>query len=205
MARSAIVCFLAATGLLAGCGRAETAPVAAPDARAVAVSERLAGTIVFASDENRLTTIDVATGRRTSLRVRAIPAGDLLVGCPQDSHCDDVAIVDTRTGRTVMARAGGRYQLDVGGTFSPDGSLLATGARAGRRWRVALVDARSGTHTIVRGSRTGKMYPELAWARSSGWLFIRAGGRVKAYRPGARRAATLPFELPATTIAFAVA
>jgi hypothetical protein len=43
---------------------------------------------------------------------------------------------------------------------------------------------------------------DLAWS-SSGWLFIRAGSRVKAYRPGAERAEMLPIRLPRSTLAFA--
>jgi hypothetical protein len=328
MARSAIVCMVATAGLLAGCGGAETATRGAPGPIA---TERPAGTIVFASDGNRLTAIDVASGRRTSRRVGSIPAcgaqlfvtgghivfsgvlkglttvfsmpvsldrrptrlgtahmfvpsptdgrvwlagtdcdrramvgvrevavdgevtfesdrrvpgswvaaatsgglvfnrgrtlfvwdpgtgrtsrpgleaafgshGNLLAGCAEASDCRDLAIVDTGTARTVVARPSGRHELDMDAEFSPDGSLLATAARAGRRWSVALVDARSGTHTIIPGSRTGSTYPELRWASSSGWLFIRAGSRLKAYRPGAPRAETLPLRPPRSAIAFA--
>src|ERR671918_698349 len=63
MARVAIVCFLVAT-LLSGCGGVESPPA----------TERPAGTIVFVSDSNRLTAIDVATGRPTVRRIRSVPA-----------------------------------------------------------------------------------------------------------------------------------
>jgi hypothetical protein len=317
MARSAIVWILVATGLLAG---AEPTASVGP----APVSE---GTIVFASDSNRLTAIDLATGRRTSRRIRAIPACgaqlfvtggrivfagmsrgvttayalplsldrrptrlgsahsivpsatdgrvwlvgtdcdvDAMVGVrevavdgavtfesglrvpgwvdgatPQgllvyfrravylwdpatgkrralglewmsSAHGSlvagsvggsDLTILDSATGRAVPARRAGRHQLEGGGAFSPDGSLLATAARVGRRWSVALVDPRTGKATIVPGTRTGKVYPELTWSRSSGRLFIRAGRRIMAYRPGEARARALPFRLPVTAVAFA--
>ena len=65
MARVAIVSIL---GLLAlsGCGAAELPPAAVPD--------RPAGTLVFVSGENRLTAVDVASGRRTSRRIRSVPS-----------------------------------------------------------------------------------------------------------------------------------
>jgi hypothetical protein len=321
MARTAIVSFLAAA-LLCGCGAAE--PPAA------SVAERPAGTIVVLSDSNRLTAIDVATGRRTARRIRSVPAcgaellvtgghivfsgvvkgkttvfsvplaldraprrlgaahmfaasatdgrvwltgtdcdrirmagvreltvdgevtfesdrrvpaeallgavpdglvisrrralhvwdpvtgtgrrlsqewafgieGTMLSGCAAD--CGQLAIVDTASGRTVPVPSSEGRELDMGGAFSPGGALLATPARTGRRWAVALVDARTGTHTIVPGSRTGRVYPELRWARSSGWLFIRDGRRVRAYRPGAGRAETLSLRLPRSALDFTV-
>ena len=126
--------------------------------------------------------------------------GSLLTGCAAGSECNELAIHDSASGRTVPVHG----DLDLGGIFSPDGAWLATAARTGRRWRVALVDVRTGTHTIVRGSRTGKSYPELRWARS-GWLFIRDGRRVRAYLPGAPRAERLPIRLPRSAAAFAAA
>jgi hypothetical protein len=322
MARVAIVFFLVAA-LLSGCGAAEL-PV-------ISVPERPAGTIVFVSDSNRLTAIDVASGRRTTRWIRSVPGcgaelfvtgghivfsgvvkgrttvfsvplaldrgprrlgaahmfaasatdgrvwmtgtdcermrmagvreltvdgevtfesdrrvpadvllgavsdglvishqralhvwdpvtgtgrrlnlewafgieGTLLSGCAAD--CSRLAIVDAASGRTVPVPSSGRRELDMGGAFSPGGALLATPARRGRRWAVALVDARTGRHTIIPGSRTGRVYPGLRWARSSGWLYIVAGHRVKAYRPGADRAETLPIRLPRSVIAFTVA
>ena len=65
------------------------------------------------------------------------------------------------------------------------------------------MDARTGKATIIPGTRTGKVYPELRWSRSSGRLFIRAGRRIAAYRPGERQAGALPFRLPVSAAAFA--
>jgi len=141
------------------------------------------------------------TGRRLGLEMAFEAHGTLLSGCTEPD-CDDLAVLDTATDRTVVVRPSGRHRLEMAATFSPDGSLLATPAIAGRRWSVALVDARTGTHTIIPGSRTGRTYPELAWG-SGGWLFVHAGGRVQAYRPGAPRAVTLPFRLPRSAVAFA--
>jgi len=124
--------------------------------------------------------------------------GSVLAGCAAGSECDDLTLVDTASGRTVPVPG----DLDMGGVVSPDRTLLAAPARAARRWRVALVDAVLGTHRIIRGSWTGRAYPELAWSRS-GWLFIRDGRRLRAYRPGAPQASVLPLRLPRSTIAFA--
>jgi hypothetical protein len=66
------------------------------------------------------------------------------------------------------------------------------------------VDTRSGATAIIRGSRTGTTYPQLSWARSSGWLFIRGrGGRILAHRPGASGAVRLPLRLPPEAAVFA--
>jgi hypothetical protein len=330
MARSAIVSAVVTGGLVAALLSAGDAETPAP-AR-VAATERPAGTIVFASDSNRLTAIDVATGRRVARRIRSVPGcggqlfvtgghvvfsgelkrrttvfsvplaldraptrlgaahqfaasatdgrvwlagtdcdrtsmhgvrevtidgqvtfesdrrvpaealagavpdgllvsrrralgvwdpatgtdravglewafgieGNMLAGCATGSDCGKFVIVDSASGRTVPVHASGRRVLEMGGTFSPDGTLLATPARMGHRNAVALVDARTGTHTIVPGSRTGKIYPDVRWARSTGWLFIRDGRRVRAYRPGAPRAQTLPIRLPRALMAFTV-
>ena len=140
------------------------------------------------------------TSRRQPVEWAFGTEGSLLAGCAEGSECAHLAIVDTASGRTVPVSR----RLDLGGTFSPDGEWLATATRDGRRWRVALVDARTGTHTIIRGSRIGGSYPELRWARS-GWLFIRDGRRVRAYLPGAPRAERLPIRLPSSAVAFAAA
>jgi hypothetical protein len=128
---------------------------------------------------------------------------DLLVGCTAASDCSDVAVADATSARTVVARLPG-WRLDGGGELSPDGKRLAAPVRHGRRWGVALVDARTGEASLIRGSRTGRAYPFVAWSVSSGWLFIRGGGgRVLAYRPGAARAVRLPLRLPPEAVSFA--
>ena len=154
------------------------------------------------SDDRELFVWEPGTGRtraRLPLEMVFGAHGSRLAGCATGSDCKDLAVVDAATGRTV-ARPGGR--LDVGATFSPDGSWLAVPARAGRRWTVALVDARTGAATLVRGLRARQWYPDLRWS-SSGWLFIRTGFRVLAYRPGAARVERLPIRLPRSTIAVA--
>jgi hypothetical protein len=135
------------------------------------------------------------TVRRLALAAVVESRGDLLIGCTP--RCRDLAIADAATGRTVVARR----RLDLGAALSPNGRLVAAPARQGRRWSVALVDTRSGATTIVPGSRS-RAYPQLAWARSSGWLFIRTR-RLRAYRPGTPRAVRLPIELPRAATPFA--
>jgi hypothetical protein len=150
---------------------------------------------------------DPSTGgtlRRVPLAAVTEGQGDLMIGCTARSRCRDLAVVDAATGRTVVARRTGRRQLDIGAALSPDGTLLAAPARRERRWSVVLVDTRSGATAIVRGSESGTTHPQLSWARSSGWLFIRGqGGRILALRPGASRAVRLPLRLPPEAAAFA--
>ena len=148
---------------------------------------------------------------RTGRTVRRLPLaavteghGDLMIGCTARSRCRDLAVVDAATARTVVARQTRLRRLDIGAAISPDGSLLAAPSRRKRRWSVALVDTRSGATAIVRGSQSGTTYPQLSWARSSGWLFIRGrGGRILAHRPGASRAVRLPLRLPPEAATFA--
>ena len=140
------------------------------------------------------------TVRRLRLATVAEARGDLLVGC--SGRCDHLTLADTASTRSVAARTD-HGRLDIGAAFSPDGSLLAAPAFRDRRWRVVLVDTRSGRTTPVPGTRTGRKYPQLAWA-PSGWLFIRGRrDRILAYRPGARRAVPLPLRLPVDAPAFA--
>ena len=143
------------------------------------------------------------SGRPLPLAGAADAHGKLLYGCARRSRCREMLILDTATGRRVLARQEGPYRLDPGGEFSPDGSLLAAPAVAGRSWSVALIDTRDGTTSIVPGSSTGAVYPDPNWAASSGWLFFRAGGRrLMAYRPGAGPAITLHFRMPRRALGF---
>jgi hypothetical protein len=150
---------------------------------------------------------DPGTGRAgAELGVEGVTEarGSMLAGCTGRSDCRDLAILDTNSGHEVVARSSGRYRLELDAKLSPDRSLLATPARSGRRWRIALVNTRDGATRLIRGSATGTTYPALSWAASTGWLFIRAhGGRIKAYRPGAANAVTLPTRAPRGAIAFA--
>jgi hypothetical protein len=144
------------------------------------------------------------TVRRLGLAGVAATRGDLMVGCTTRSRCRDVAIADAGSARTVVARPVPRHRLDFGGKLSPDGSLLAVPAYRQRRWRVAIVDTRTGASTLIRGTGLGRSYPFMAWSASSGWLFVRGhGGRISAYRPGAQRAVRLPIQVRGRIPSFA--
>jgi hypothetical protein len=243
--------------------------------------EPSAGTLVYLSDGNRLTAIDVASGQRVTRRVRSLPAcgaelfvtgghvvfsavvkgattvysipltlnerprrlGTAHVFLPSvvdgrvwlaGTDCDQSAshglrevtvdgevtferagpvpgnwvagvvpeglvvlderddfVWDPRSGRTAETR------FDFDAVPSPDRSLVAVSVETQRRWSVELAG------TAIRGSATGRDYPELHWSHSTGRLFIRDGFRMLAYRPGDARAERLPFRLPRSTIAVA--
>lgn len=140
------------------------------------------------------------TSRDAGLRWAFEVEGSLLAGCVVVDVCNELTIVDTASGRTVPVPG----RLDLGTAFSPDGALLAAPALRRGRWSVALVDADTGSHRIIPGSGTGRRYPEVRWSRSSGWLFIRAGRRVLAYRPGASRVETPPIRVPEWALGFTV-
>jgi hypothetical protein len=152
----------------------------------------------------RLGIWDPSTGgtRRLPLEGTAEGHGSLLVGCAPGSRGRKLLMFDTRSGDRVRPRPPRSYRLDPGAKFSPDGSLIAAPAVAGKRWSIALVDTRDGTTRIVPGSSTGEVYPSLAWSASSGRLFFSArAGRIGAYRPGEERARRLPFRLPGNALA----
>jgi hypothetical protein len=141
------------------------------------------------------------TPRRLRLAAVTKARGDLMLGCT--GNCHNLAVSDAATGRTVVAHSPDG-QLDIGGALSPDGSLLAAPVLRHRRWRVALVNTRTGATSTLKGSRTGRTYPQPAWSASSGWLLIRGGrSRILAYRPGSARVLRLPVKLPASTGSFA--
>jgi hypothetical protein len=142
---------------------------------------------------------DPATGhtvRRLDLDDGGEARGSLIAGCAPGSGCRDLAIVDSATGRTLPWPESRGYRILPGARFSPGGAFAAAAAVEGKRWRVALLDLRSGAATLVPGRRR-EAYTEVGWT-SSGWLVMRAtdSRRVTAYRPGAPRPITLPFRLP---------
>jgi hypothetical protein len=183
------------------------------DGRVTATSHRrlpgnwLAGAVeqglVF-SRRRALVVWDPRRGRTVGrLRLDALVDSErgLLAGCALHSRCRRLAVLDASTGRATVARPPGGLRLDAGARLSPDGSLLAAPAIARGRWRVALVNTADGATTVVSGSAAGRTYPELRWS-SSGWLFVRTGERLRAYRPGAPRAVALEVKPPRAAIAF---
>jgi hypothetical protein len=145
---------------------------------------------------------DPLSGRRTGLGLDAVSdvSGPAVAGCA--SRCRRLAILDD-DGRRTIAHAKAPTRLDAGARFSPDGQLLAAPAVARKRWHVELVDPRTGSSRPIRGSATGDTYPDLRWSASSGWLFFRSGhDRLKAYRPGADKAITLPLRWPRKAVSY---
>lgn len=128
--------------------------------------------------------------------------GNTVVGCAEGTRCRALAISDAATGETLFAEAEEPYRFSGLAEFSPDGSQFATHVGVKGRWSVAVVDTAKGSVTHVPGSRTKRVWPEVAWSQTSGWLFIRVDrGRVKAYLPGGR-AVTLPLRVPRWAVNF---
>ena len=98
MRRAWVLAAVAVAGLPA-CG-GESPPAQAPAAKS-RVSEQPAGTLVYVSGSNRLTAIDVATGRR---RVRKVPS---VAACGPELHviAGRVVFAGVRKGRTTVFSA----------------------------------------------------------------------------------------------------
>lgn len=84
-----------------------------------------------------------SSARRLPLEAVGDAHGNRLIGCLR-SRCRKLVLVDAASASAVAARPTPPYRLDLGAEFSPDGSLVATPAVAGRRWGVALIDTSSG-------------------------------------------------------------
>ena len=136
------------------------------------------------------------TVRRLGLAAVTESRGDVLLGCT--ARCRRLAVADAAAARTVVARspaAGGstsdaRCRRTAGWLAAPAAPGAALERRAGR----ARAPARRQRDP---GSQSGRAYPLLAWARSSGWLFIRGRGGPRArVPPGAAARVRLPLRLP---------
>jgi len=166
------------------------------------------GLVLWRSSHRKHATVvwNPRTGRTSgALNLEAVidTRGQLMAGCVVQTRCRRLAILDRDRGRTTVARPPAPFKLDSAATLSPDGSLLAAPASSNRSWRMALVNTRDGTTTIVPGSATGKTYPVQRWSSSGGWLFFRSGrNRLMAYRQGEPRAIPLPFKWPHKAVAY---
>ena len=91
-----------------------------------------------------------------------------------------------------------------GGSFSPDGRRLAVAVAKGRRTRAAVLDLRSGEWSMVPGGALS-VYGALAWSVTGDRLYIAPrGGGLRAWRPRAPRAETLPIDPRGTVMSIAV-
>jgi hypothetical protein len=119
-------------------------------------------------------------GRCRSVRVRT-PAGERVYSSP--AH---------------LRLTGGN------GSFSADGRRLAVPVANGRRTHAAVLDLRSGEWSTVPGSALS-VYGALAWSTAGDRLYLATrGGGLRAWRPGAPRAETLPVDAGGTVMSIAV-
>ena len=153
--------------------------------------------------QSELRAFDPASGRVLLRLPGPFPAathGGRVAWCTQ--ACRRVRVTDVHPKRTIAVGPGRGFAFEATseGAFSPDGSLLAMPARAGRLSRVAVIDLRARSSRLIRGARLDG-YQQLGWSRSGDWLFFTAGGsRLMAWRRGSERAARLPVEIRGTII-----
>jgi hypothetical protein len=132
--------------------------------------------------------------------------GNRLVTCTQ---CDQVVLVnlDADTRRTVELPVGVASVDGYGGSFSPDGRLVAVPAllspgpiTSETEVATVLIDFEAGTTSIIPGSLTVNRtsLQHVAWNQDGDWLFIgpvygaQGKGHVLAYQPGADTAYRIP-------------
>jgi hypothetical protein len=119
-------------------------------------------------------------------------------------RCRALRVWNTRGERTLAPPAGMRL-LSSSGAFSPDGRRLAVGVTVDGRSRLALADARSGRWTLVPDGELG-VYHAVAWSPSGRWLYFTDGNEgLRAWRPGAPSATTLPIDAGGTVMSIAAA
>jgi len=94
--------------------------------------------------------------------------------------------------------------MGAGGSFSPDGRRLALPVAQGSRNRAAVLNLRSGQWSMVPDGALS-VYGALAWSTTRDRLYLAArGGGLRAWRPGAKRAETLPVDPGGTVMSISV-
>lgn len=106
---------------------------------------------------------------------------------PADIHADQIAWCEHRcpvihvtdvvagTDKTVDPPSGYRFEETYHGAFSPDGHRLAVPVRNAEGRRVALVDTKDGSATVIEDSRFGRNYGWHTWSSSGETLFFSTG------------------------------
>jgi hypothetical protein len=173
-----------------------------PPSRGPTILAAVGGGLLF-QDDDELKVWDPLAEKVTARLPGPFPAdthGSLVAWCKQG--CPKFHVTDVTTGNDLAISAGDsfRFEETYDGAFSPDGAVVAVPVvtspgthLAGHRHQVALVDVKAETARLIEGSELADDYPAMAWASSGEWLFFSAGGgRIMAYRPGAREAIFLP-------------
>jgi hypothetical protein len=95
--------------------------------------------------------------------------------------------------------------MGAAGSFSPDGRRMAVPVAQGRRNHAAVLDLRSGRWSMVPGGALS-VYGALAWSTTRDRLYLATrGGGLRAWRPGAERAESLPVDPGGTVMSISVA
>jgi hypothetical protein len=119
-------------------------------------------------------------------------------------RCESVRVRTPAGERAYRSPRHLRLQGGAGGSFSPDGRRLALPVTRGTRTQAAVLDLRSGHWSIVPGGALSS-YGALAWSSVGDRLYLAsAGGTLRAWRPGTRRAERLPVDPGGTVMSIAV-
>ena len=112
--------------------------------------------------------------------------------------------VRTAAGERTLTPPAHLRLLGYGGSFSPDGSRLALPVTRRNRSLAAVVDLQTGEWSLVPSGRLSD-YGAMAWSPSGRRLYIAsADGHLRAWQPGAPRAAVLPVDPGGTVMSIAV-
>ena len=133
-----------------------------------------------------------------------LAASDTRVAWCRSERCPRIQVWSRGESRALTPPAGVRPRV-LGGAFTLDGRLLATGVTVDGRTRVAVVDTLSGEWTLVPGGELGG-YEAIAWSPSGRWLyFTESNVRLRAWRTGSERATALPVRPGGTVMSIDVA
>jgi hypothetical protein len=119
-------------------------------------------------------------------------------------HCRSVRVRTPGGERAFRSPAQVRL-MGAAGSFSPDGRRVAVPVAQGHRNHAAVLDLRSGQWSMVPGGALS-VYGALAWSTTRDRLYLATrGGGLRAWRPGAEHAETLPVDPGGTVMSISIA
>ena len=158
------------------------------------LSGALTSGLVFQHDHG-LSVWDPDTGRTVARVPGTFPVAqhdDVVASC--SARCAGLLITDLGLDESTTARppAGWRFEENYDGSFSPNGTILATIVRKGPRYRLSLVDIPSRGVRVLPEGRLNRSFPLTAWSTTGETVFFYSGsGSVSAYDPATGETTTV--------------